>query len=134
MEVVDETDDANRTHEHPFLEAITKGDTAVMQSHLASNSNAVTMLRDGRGNTSAHIAARFGRLEALQLLVRHEPKLLYEQNEVRNTPAHTAAEAGQVDILRWLGEQVRYAAPIPDGLCLPGHSRCEHARWPRVVL
>jgi hypothetical protein len=112
MEVFDETDDAYRMHDHPFLEAITNGDTAVIQRHLASkeNANTVTMLRDGRGNTPAHTAARFGRLEALELLAWYEPKLLYEQNEVRNTPAHTAAEAGQVDVLRWLGEQVRCVA------------------------
>jgi hypothetical protein len=110
---MDSADEDDRpSHDHPFLEAVTTGDIAVMQKHLVAYPAAVAMLRDGRGNTAAHIAARYGRLEALELLVWHEPKLLYEQNEVRNTPAHTAAEAGQVVILQWLGEQVPCPAAV----------------------
>ena len=134
MEAADETD-ACHSQDHPFLEAVTNGDIAAIQKQLASNPAVVSSLRDGRGNTAAHIAARFGRLEALELLVWHEPKLLHEQNEVRNTPAHTAAEAGQVAVLQWLGEQVPCScfsatAPSPD---VPAHAdpRDRHTSHPK---
>ena len=82
-----------------------------MTRHIAKNSAAAMALRDERGNSPAHVAAKHGSLEALKLLALHEPALLRAQNGVRNEPAHVAAEAGQVEILRWLCSQARCPSP-----------------------
>jgi ankyrin repeat protein len=87
-------------HEHPLLEAIADGDIESIRRQIDQDLTVLSLTRDTKGNTCAHVAASLGRLSEFEFLVDLEPSLLAATNEVRSTPAHHAAEAGEVAILR----------------------------------
>ena len=54
---------------------------------------------DKNGRTTAHLAAQYGELDALDFLRVYRPKMLGMANKIGITPAHVAAANGQLDVL-----------------------------------
>ena len=103
-------------YKNSFLEAVATGNIDAMEEHIEKNLVSVMASRDDRGNSAAHVAAIHGRIHALELLVLHNPAMLRAQNFVRNEPVHVAAEAGQIEILKWLFDQVIHPGTCPSDL------------------
>lgn len=93
---------------HPLLEAVAAGEFEDVKCQMALDDTVAKMTRDSRGNTALHIAAQYGRIKEFELIAQHEPDLLTSQNEVKNTPAHKAAEAGKLDVLHWIQQKASF--------------------------
>ena len=59
---------------------------------------------DEGGNTAAHIAAKYGHMECLRILLHHDNSLLETLNGLNQTPLHCAAFHGRVQCVRLLLE------------------------------
>ncbi|XP_023281753.1 espin-like protein [Seriola lalandi dorsalis] len=89
---------------HRAIQAARAGDLATLRE-LASSGHLSPAITDAQGASPVHHAARCGRLECLQYLVRElglpaDPRALN-----RATPAHDAAATGHIRELQWLVDQ-----------------------------
>ncbi|XP_031268530.1 uncharacterized protein LOC116127006 [Pistacia vera] len=57
------------------------------------------------GNTALHEAAADGNIEAVELLVKHDKKLLEDRNIEGETPLFKAAAYGQTEVVRYLASE-----------------------------
>ncbi|KAM6921172.1 espin-like protein [Xenentodon cancila] len=89
---------------HRAIQAARDGDLAALRD-LASSGHLSPALSDDQGAGLVHHAARCGRLDCLQFLVRDVGLAANPRALNRATPAHDAAATGNIRELQWLLHQ-----------------------------
>ncbi|KAL3854825.1 hypothetical protein ACJMK2_014068 [Sinanodonta woodiana] len=96
-QMLHEVDNSNSTPAH---HAAANGNVAVLRYIL--NSGANPWCRTSEEETLLHRSCIKGELEMIKYLVETYPKMLHERDKSKNTPAHYAAESGNVAVLTYL--------------------------------
>jgi len=67
-----------------------------------SYSSPLTEIRTPMDNTVLHIAAWYGNVKIVSLVIEHAPKLLFKFNKNNDSALHIAARGGHIDIVQIL--------------------------------
>ncbi|KAH7544311.1 hypothetical protein ACOSP7_030522 [Xanthoceras sorbifolium] len=91
-----------------FLRALKCGN-AVRIMELAKEKPDLFLGRSPQGNTALHIASRssLNKCTVVQEIINKQPSLLYERNDRDETPLHTAAATGHLNVVKLFGEKAK---------------------------
>jgi hypothetical protein len=85
---------------HQFLQAAAIGNTVLLREYLDNGVD--VSLSDPGGNSALHIAAFYGHLECVQLLVQSHPELIATKGQDNATPLYLAAHQGHTEVAQYL--------------------------------
>ena len=93
----------------PAHDAVTAGNLPALRWLLANTDSDVNS-RDGGGATVVHLAARYGRLDALKAMVKtstsgHCAQAVHARTNTGAIPLHFAVSTGRLDVVRFLVER-----------------------------